>query len=156
MVHNRRARLLARAVHELDDFRRQARFEQNLHERMARVRYVFGGLEHARVSTDEGGKHLPRRNRHREIERRDDAGDADGAAEAHGPLVSQLTWHRVAEETTTLSGRVVSRIDAFLHVAARLGERLSHLARHEIRDLVLSRRHEVAHAAEDEIADLMT
>ena len=36
--------------------------------------------------------------------------------------------------------RVVRGVDPFLHVAARLGERLAHLARHQVRDLVLPLR----------------
>ena len=93
-------------------------------------------------------KHLPRRDRHREVERRDDARHADRATEAHRPLVAQLARHGVAEQPASFGRRVVRRVDAFLDVAARLGERLAHLARHEVGDLFLPLRHDVADAAQ--------
>jgi hypothetical protein len=54
----------------------------------------------------------------------------------------------VAEEPAPLDRRVVGRVDPLLHVAARLGERLAHLARHEVGDLLLALAQEVADAAE--------
>ena len=63
-------------------------------------------------------------------------------------LLAQLARHRVAEQAASFGGRVVRRVDAFLHVAARLGERLAHLAGHEVGDLFLARRQQVADAAQ--------
>ena len=51
----------------------KAGLEQDLDEHVSGVRHVFGGLEDARVSAEQRREHLPRRNRHREVERRDDA-----------------------------------------------------------------------------------
>ena len=67
------APILARAVHQLDHFRRQPRLEQDLHEHVPRVRHIFGRLEDHRVSAEERREDLPRRDRQREVERRDDA-----------------------------------------------------------------------------------
>ena len=50
MLDDRRADLLAAAVHELDHLGRQPRLEQDLDEQRARVRHVLGRLEHARRS----------------------------------------------------------------------------------------------------------
>ena len=136
-AHDRRAGL-AIAVHELDDVRRQARLEQNLDEHGRRVRHVLRRLEHARVSADQRREHLPRRDRQRKIERRDDPAHADRAPIAHRPLGAQLARHRVAEQLASHRRRVVRGIDSFLDVASRLGERLPHLAGHEVRDLFLS------------------
>ncbi len=138
---------LADAMDELDHLRWQTRLEEDLDEHRSGVRHVLGRLEDARVPAHERGKHLPRRNRERKIERCDDPGDADRPAKAHRPLVPQLRRHGVAEETAPFRRRVVRSVDPFLHVAARLGERLAHLARHQVRDLVLSPGEEVADAA---------
>jgi hypothetical protein len=52
----------------------------------------------------------------------------------------------VPKEASTLRGGIVRRVDALLNVTARFSERLAHLTRHEIGDLVLSLRHQVADA----------
>jgi hypothetical protein len=54
----------------------------------------------------------------------------------------------VPEELAALRGRVVRGVDPLLHVAARLLERLPHLARHEVGQLLLALGHQVADAAE--------
>ena len=88
------------------------------------------GLEDDRVAADQRRHHLPARDGDREVPGRDDAGDADRLADAHRPLVGQLGGHRVAEHAAPLAGHQVGDVDAFLDVAARLGEDLAHLARH--------------------------
>src|SRR5690606_32274189 len=92
---------------------------------------------------------LPRGDREREVARRDDAADADRPAVAHGPLVAQLARHRVAEEPPPLRGRVIGRVNALLHVAARFFEDLAHLPRHDPGDLLLARGQDVTRAADD-------
>ena len=146
VLHDRLADHFAGAVHELDHLGRQPRLEQDLDEHGRRVRHVLGRLEDARVPAHQRREHLPRRDRERKVERRDDAGDADRAAEAHRPLGAQLAGHGVAVQAAPFRRREVRGVDALLHVAARLGERLAHLARHEVGDLVLARRHQVADA----------
>src|SRR5437868_5074186 len=126
MVDYCRAGGLAVAVDELNDFGRQPCLEHDLDERVTSMRDVFGGFEDARVSAEERGKHLPRRDGHRKVERRNDAGDTDRSTKAHRPLVPHLTRHGVTEEPTSFRRGVVRGVDAFLYVAARLGERLSH------------------------------
>ena len=85
-----RPRLLPGAVHQVHDLGGAARLEQDLDEERAGVRHVLGGLEDDAVPARERGKDLPRRNRHREVERRDHAAHADRAPEAHRPLLAQL------------------------------------------------------------------
>ena len=65
------------------------------------------------------------------------AGDADRLADAHRPLVGQLARGRVAEHAPALPGHQVGDVDAFLDVAARLGQDLAHLARHLAREAFL-------------------
>ena len=147
VIHNRRAHFTI-AVDELDHLGRKPRLEQDLHEHMAGVRHIFGGLEHAGVPADQRREHLPRGDCEREVERRDDAGHTDRPTETHRPLGAQLAGHRVPEQATPFGGRVVRRVDAFLHITARLGQRLAHLAGHEVRELFLTRHQDVAHAAQ--------
>jgi hypothetical protein len=75
-------------------------------------------------------------------------GHADGPAIRHGPLVPQLAGHGVAEQAAALDGGVVRRVDALLHVAARLVQDLAHLPRHGVGDLLLAFRQQVADAAQ--------
>ena len=63
-------------------------------------------------------------------------------------LFAHLARHGVAEQPAPLGRGVVRRVDPFLHVAARLGERLAHLAGHEVGDLLLSLDQQVADAAQ--------
>ena len=52
------------------------------------------------------------------------------------------------EEATPFGGRVVRGVDALLHIAARFGERLAHLARHDVGEFFLAGRQQVAHATQ--------
>ena len=131
-------------VHELHYFRRQTRPEEDLDQEVCSVGDVLGGLEDHRVSAQQRRKHLPRGDRHRKVERRDDAANPNRTSVAHRPLVAHLARHGVAEQATPLGCGVVRRVDPLLDVAARLGEWLPHLSRHEIGDLVLASRQDVA------------
>ena len=106
-------------------------------------------LEDDGVAGDQRRHHLPARDRHREVPGRDDPGDADRLADAHRPLVGQLGRHRVAEHPPALAGHQVGDVDAFLDVAARLGEDLAHLARHRPRQALLVLGHQRAEAVQD-------
>ena len=143
----------ALAVDELDDFRREPCLEQDLDEEMRRVGDVLGGLEDHRVSAQQRRKHLPGRNRERKIERRDEAGDADRAPIAHRPLVAQLRRHHATEQSPAFGRRIECGVDPLLHVAARLGENLPHLARHRARNDVLSLDEQLPHALQHLAAD---
>src|SRR4026208_260272 len=96
---------------ELDHFGWQSRLEKYLDEDRSSVRYIFSRLEDTCVTADQRRKHFPGGDRQREVERRDDTGNADGPAEAHRPLATQLAGHRVAEETAPLGCGVVRRVD---------------------------------------------
>ena len=135
---------LAAAVDELDHFRRQAGLQQDFHEHGPGVRHILRGLEHARVPAHQRREHLPGGNRQREVEGRDDAGDADGPPETHRPLAAQFAGHRVAEQAPAFRRGVVRGVDSLLHVPARLSQWLAHFARHQVRDLFLARGQQVA------------
>src|SRR5712692_1522520 len=99
------------AVHQLERLWRQPRFHQDFHQQMGRVRHVLGGLEDHGVPAGERGKHLPRRDRHREIEGGDEPGDADRSPVGHRPFVAQLGGHDATEQASPLARRVEGRVD---------------------------------------------
>ena len=129
--------LAAEPVHEIDDAVGHAGLDEQLHEALPEHRRVVRGLEHHGVPAHECRDDLPGRNGDREVPRRDHADDADRLTDAHLELVGQLRRRRLAEETPALAGHVVAHVDRFLDVAARLREHLAHLARHQLRQLVL-------------------
>src|SRR5687768_410211 len=148
MIDYCRACLLTSPVHELYRFRRQAGLQKNLYQQGSSMGNVFSGLEHARVPAEERRKHFPGGNRQRKIERTNQAGHADRPAEAHRPFVTQLARRGMSEEPPPLARGVVRGVDPLLNISARLGERLAHLARHSVGDLLLSASENVANPSE--------
>src|SRR5687767_5024469 len=121
MIDYCRACLFSSAMDELDRFRRQACLEENLNQQRSRMWYVFGWLEHACITAEECRKHFPCGNRQRKIERANQAGHADGPAEAHRPFVAQLTRRGRSDQPPALAGGVVRGVDPLLNVSACLG-----------------------------------
>ena len=134
-------------MHQVDHLGRQSGLEQNLDEHVTGHRHVFGGLEHARVSAHERGKHLPRGDRERKIERCDDPRHADRPAETHRPLVSQLARHGVAEHPAPFGRGIERGVDSLLHITAGFGERLPHLAGHDVGEFILARDQDLSCAS---------
>ena len=148
-LDERVADVRAAAGDQVHGARREAGLGHQLDEQHRAVRRVAGRLEHDRVAGDERRHHLPARDRHREVPGRDDPDDADRLADAHRPLVGQLGRDCVAECAAPLAGHQERDVDAFLDVAARLGEHLAHLAGHRAGEALLVLRHELAEAVED-------
>ena len=113
------------------------------------MRRVGRRLEHDRVAGHECRHHLPARDGHREIPGRDDPGHADRLADAHRPLVGQLRGDRLARHPAALTGHQVGDVDAFLDVAAGLGQDLAHLAGHRPGQPLLVLGHERPERVED-------
>ena len=74
---------------------------------------------------------------------------ADRPADRHRELVGHLRRHGLAEQAPALAGHVVGDVDRLLHVAARLGQDLAHLARHEPGELLLVLGQEARDAEQD-------
>ena len=70
-------------------------------------------------------------------------------ADRHRPLVGQLGRDGVAEHPAAFARHQERDVDAFLDVAARLGEDLAHLAGHRPRQALLVLRHQGAEAVQD-------
>ena len=88
------------------------------------------GFDDDGVAADQRRNQFPRRNRHREIPRRDQPAQTDRLAHAHRKLVGHLGRCRESVKPSPFAGSVVSAVDGFLHVAAGLLQDLAHLAGH--------------------------
>ena len=135
MVDERRADVCAVAVDEIDDAFRNARFFARFDEIESRKRHVLARFDDDRVAADERRDQLPRRDRHREIERRDQPAKPDRLADAHREFVRHLGRRRKAVQTPAFARRVIGAVDRFLHVAAGFLQNLAHLAGHVAREL---------------------
>ena len=141
--------LASRADDHVEHARGQPRLLENPRERHDRCRRVARGLDHDGVPGDERRHRFPRGDRHREVPRRDEGADAQRLPDAHRELVRQLRRRGETEEAAALARREVGHVDRFLHVAARLGEDLSHLARHQPRELFLVTLQDLAGGVEN-------
>ena len=103
---------------------------QNPDEIERRQRRERGRLQHDGVPADQGRGDLPRRDRHREIPRRDQAADAERLADGHRELVAQLGGHGLPGLAASFSRHEERHVDRFLDVAPGLVEDLAHLAGH--------------------------
>ena len=148
VLHQRLADGLSPSVHQLDHLGRQPGLQQDLDQQVDGVRHVFRRLDDHGVSAHQRGEHLPGGDGQREVERRDQADQADRPAVAHRPLGSELGRDHVTEEPPAFGRRVVGGVDSLLHVAAGLRQHLPHLTRHGIGDRVLPLDQQIAHAAE--------
>ena len=72
----RLAGFLAEAVHDIEDARRAAGFDEELREPQAAERRLLGGLQYDRVAGRERGRDLPGRHQERVVPGRDRADDA--------------------------------------------------------------------------------
>ena len=149
VLRERVADLLAAAGDEIDDARRDARLLEDLHEIDRRERRQRRRLEHDRVAADQRGNDFPRRDRHRKIPRRDDRADAQRLADRHRELVAQLGRDGLAVLPPPFTRDEEGHVDRFLHVAARLVEHLSHLARHVAGERLLAVGNQLRGAEQD-------
>src|SRR5216110_2477819 len=101
--------------------------EQDLHEQVRGVGDVFRRLEDHRVPAQQGWKHLPCRNRQREVERGDESRNSDRPPVAHRPLAAQLGGNSAPEQPPAFRVGVVRGVDPLLHVPSRLGHNPAHL-----------------------------
>jgi len=149
VAHERVARLLAEAVHDLHDAFGQPGFVQQIDEALREQRRVLGRLQDDGVAADERRRKLPRGDRDREVPRRDRADDADRHAHAHHELVAQLRRSRLTEQAPALAAHVVAHVDRFLDVAARLRLDLPHLTGHQVGEARLLALEDLREAEED-------
>ena len=119
MVDKRRADVCAVAVDEVDDAFRNAGLFAGLDEIDRRKRHILARFDDDRVAANERRNQLPRRYRHREIERRDQPAKTDRLADAHRKFVRHLGRRRKSVQPPAFARRVIRAVDRLLHVAAR-------------------------------------
>ena len=143
VLHQRFPHHFAAAVHQLNRTRGHAGFEKYLYEQVRRIRYILRRLPHHRVTAQQSREYLPAGHRDREVEWRDDAADPDGSPHRHSPFLRKLGGHGVAEQSSTLRGRIVSGVDRLLDIATGLLQNLTHLPGHRPSELLLALREEI-------------
>ncbi len=148
IVDQRLADDRAAAHHQVEHAGGNAGLRQDLGERPRAAGHEIGGLEHDGVAVGERRRDLPRRNRDREIPRRDEADDADRLARHldvdAGPHRRQL----VAGEPQHFAGEELEDVPGARRFADAFGQRLAFLARQEAAELVLAREDLRADAVE--------
>jgi hypothetical protein len=124
----------ARADDDVHDVLRDPGLERQLAEPDARERRQLRGLEDDRVPAGERGAELPRRDVEREVPRRDQPDDAERLAE--GQVDPARDRDRLAEVLVDRARVEVEDVGNHPDLAARVAERLAHVARLDQRQLV--------------------
>ena len=143
MFHQSRPCLRPVAMDQVHDAGRDPGFNEDLNQRGRGRRRVFRRFKDHGISRDKRREDFPGRYRHRKVPRRDQPADTDGHAHSHVKLVRELRRRDHPEEPAPFAGCVVSRVDPFLNIAARLLDNFSHLARHFARYILLPRGHDI-------------
>ena len=137
------------AVHDVEDAGGQPRLVEQLGRHHARRGVLLRGLQHERVPAREGHRGHPHRAHDREVERGDSGADAEGLPRAvrvdPGPhVLGVLALQQVGD-----AARELDHLEAALHRAGRVGQRLAVLLGDDPRDVALALLEEVAEAHED-------
>ena len=98
---------------------------------------LLGRLPHDAVAADEGERRVPRPHRDGEIERRDDAADAERMPGFHHAVVGALGGDGQAVELARQADGEIADVDHLLHFAEALGRDLAGFERHEAAEIVL-------------------
>ena len=109
---------------------------------------LLGGLEHEGAAGRQGGRRLARDHRQREVPGRDAEHRADRLPDGHQALVGCVRGERLAVDALGLLGVPAHEARGVGDLAARLLERLAHLAAHGARQALLVGHHGVMPAHE--------
>ena len=127
----------------------QARVLEQLREVQRGERGELGGLDDHGAAGGERGRDLAGRHREREVPRRDQEARADRMLR-HDHAAGALGVRAVAAlDARGLLAEPAQELAAVRDLAARLGERLAHLDRHEQREVLLALLQQVERAAQD-------
>ena len=136
-MRNQRRAHVARAEHQIEHAFRHARVDEDLHERRRSRRSFLARLPDQRVARDQRGEDIPAWHGDREIPGRDQPDHADRVAQRHAELVRHFDRRGIAVHPPPFAAHEERHVDGFLHVAARFGEDLAHLLRHQAGELLL-------------------
>ena len=120
-----------------------------LRQRQRRERRLRRGLQHDRAAGGDRRAGLARDHRQREVPRRDARDDADRLLDDDDALVGLVAGNRVAVDALGFLAEPFEERRRVGDLAARLGERLPLLDRHQPRQVLLVRHHQVEPAAQD-------
>ena len=104
------------------------------------------------VAAHERDRGVPRPDRRREVEGRDDADDAERVPGLHEPVPGPLGRHRPPVELAREPDREVADVDHLLDLAERLGRDLAGLDRDELGERLLVLGEQDAEALDDRAA----
>src|SRR5436190_18034234 len=136
MPDQRRPDVRSMSVDQVYNAFRNACFLARLNKIQRRKGHVLPRFQYDGVAADKRRDQLPRRYRHREIERRDEPADAYRLTNTHREFVRHLSWRGKAVKPSTLARGIIRAIDRFLDVAAGFLQNLAHFARHLARKRV--------------------
>ncbi len=149
IFHERLPCLVAVAVDDVEDARRQPRLGREPREGDRGLGRVLGGLQHRRVPAEQRREDLPRNVRDRRVRGDDQAGDAERLADRHRLAVRRRARHRLAVEAATLSGDEVAELDRAVRLALRVLRRLARLGGDERGDVLPVALEQLGDAAQD-------
>ncbi len=115
---------------------RQAGLLEHLREEQRRERGERGGLQHHGASGRDRRGDLAGGHREREVPRRDEQARTDGPLGDEQPAAAVGRGREPAGDAGGLLREPAQELRAVRDLAARLGERLAHLERHQERELV--------------------
>ena len=122
---------------------------EDVDERPRRRRSELGGLEDDAVAVGERRRYLPRRDRERKVPGSDEADDADRLARDLDLDAGPHRVELVAADAHRLAGEVLEDRSGAAGLAHGIGQRLAHLARELLSELLLARQDLRAGAIED-------
>ncbi len=139
----------ALADDEVEDARRRTGFVDDGRQRMRNGRRRSRRLHHDGVAEGQRRRGLPRRNRDREIPRRDHAVDADRLAIGRDVQPGPRRVQRLAVAAYRLAGEIFEDASRAHDFAGTFGERLAFLARQQFAEFLGTLHDDVAGAIED-------
>ena len=92
---------------------------------------LFRRLPDDGIAADQRQRRIPRPDRDRKVEGRNDAANAQRVPGFHHPVVGALGGNRQAEQLARQTDRIIANIDHFLHFAKAFGGDLSGFERHQ-------------------------
>ena len=137
---------IARAMHEVDDARRNlVDVCDQLDDALGGARVALGRLQDEGVAAGDGVGQEPQRDHRREVERRDRGADADGLAHELDVHSCRDPFQVLALEQVGDAARGLGRLDSAQHLATRVVERLAHVLGDEPGDLLVVGPERLAH-----------
>ena len=121
----------------IDARRQQLDVVDQLEDRLLRERHLLGGLEHERVAAGHRERQEPHGHHGREVERADRAEHADRLAVGLAVDVRRDVLEVAALHRRGHGGGALDHLDRAADLGERVGERLAHVLRDQVRDALL-------------------